>query len=512
MPKSLRLSFVALLLLAPSLRLAAFGAAGAAAAPYIKMPMGARGTAMGEAFSGLADDVSALYYNPAGLTSMEAAQLQLMHLEGFGGVRYENLGLAVPAELVGLDVWGTIGFSYTLVAIDDIPRTRILPGTADTFDTAYADRGFQFTSGASVVTASYAWQATKLYSIGATFKAINEKVDTVSGWGLAADIGLLSRPEVIKGLSAGMTLQNVGTSPSKNASLPMSLRIGLGQTWNYPFTPDTWDDRLIVGGDIVMPIVPVDGVWHLNLGTEYLRWFGNQFGALRMGLRYPSDLGALSMLTLGGGLGTQLPGADLSFDYAWVPYGDLGSMHRFALNAIFGSKPRPRPKGGVGGFYLYAPPNVQGSATGDRQARITWEAQKGRVDGYNLYMCYNPAEGKWIKLNKTAPIVGTSQTLNGLYAGYKTYFAVTTLARKGDNLYQESERSPSVMVVPTGAAAPKAPAAAPAAKPVATPAPAKAAPAPKAQPTAPPAPPAPMGGGNEGPPKSSNLPPPPLPF
>ncbi len=94
----------------------------------------------------------------------------------------------MPAELVGLDVWGTVGFSYTLVSVDDIPRTQIQPGTADTFDQAYADRGFMFTSGASVVTASYAWQATKLYSIGATFKAINEKVDTDSGWGLAGDV------------------------------------------------------------------------------------------------------------------------------------------------------------------------------------------------------------------------------------------------------------------------------------------------------------------------------------
>src|SRR5665213_1549488 len=152
------------------LRLRAYGAAGAVAAPYLELPMGARGTAMGEAFSGIADDVSALYYNPAGLTALTSAQLELMHLQGFGGVNYENLGLAVPAELVGLDVWGTVGFSYTLVSVDDIPRTQIEPGTVDTFDQAYADRGFLFTSGASVVTARYAWQATKLYSIGATFK------------------------------------------------------------------------------------------------------------------------------------------------------------------------------------------------------------------------------------------------------------------------------------------------------------------------------------------------------
>lgn len=427
-----------------------FGAAGAASAPYLKMPMGARGTGMGEAFSGIANDVNALYYNPAGLTAMEAGQLQLMHLEGFGGVRYENLGLAVPAELVGLDVWGTVGLSYTLVAIEDTPRTRILPGTVNTYDQAWADRGFMFTAGASVVTLSYAWQATKLYSVGATFKAINEKIDTASGWGMAGDLGLLSRPEVLKGLSAGLTLQNIGSSPTPGASLPMVMRIGLGYDWNAPFTGQLQDDKMLLGMDLVMPIVPVDGVWHLNVGGEYTRWFDRQWAILRAGYRVPQDLGALAGLTLGGGFGTELTGADLGLDYAWIPYGELGSMHRISLNAVFGPKHRRKRRNDEGGFYLFPPTNVQAVA-GVKQARVAWQAQTGRLDGYNLYMSYNPASGKWTRLNK-APITGSSQTINGLYSGYKVYFAVTTIARKADNLYQESEKSTPVMVVPQGPA------------------------------------------------------------
>ena len=93
------------------------------------------------------------------------------------------------------------------------------------------------------------------------------------------------------------------------------------------------------------------------------------------------------------------------------------------------------------------------ATAGDRQARISWEAQKGRVDGYNLYMSYNPASGKWTRLNR-APITATSQTINGLYNGYKVYFSVSTLAKKSDNLYQESDKSPSVLVVPQGPATP----------------------------------------------------------
>lgn len=427
----------------------AWGAAGAASAPYLKLPMGARGTGMGEAFSGIANDVNALYYNPAGLTAMDSAQLELMHLESFGGVHYENLGLAVPAELVGFDIWGTVGMSYTLVAIDDTPRTRIQPGTVNIYDQAWADRGFMFTAGASVITFSYAWQATKLYSVGATFKTINEKIDTVDGWGMAGDIGLLSRPEVVKGLSAGLTLQNIGSSPTQGASLPMTMRIGLGYDWEAPFTKEMQDDKLLLGSDLVMPIVPVDGVWHLNIGAEYQRWFNSKFAALRVGYRTPQELGALAGLTLGGGLGTELTGANLSLDYAWIPYGELGNMQRVSLTSTFGPKPRKKHREGVDGFYLFPPPDVQAVA-GNRQARIAWQAQTGRLDGYNLYMSYNPASGKWTRLNK-APISGTSQTINGLYNGYKVYFAVTTIAKKADNLYQESEKSPSIMVVPIGA-------------------------------------------------------------
>lgn len=448
--KNFMRSLAALAALAVPTAVWAVGAAGTVSSPYLELPMGARGTGMGEAFSGIANDVNALYYNPAGLTAMDATQVQLMHLEGFGGIHYENLGMAVPAESVGLDVWGTVGLSYTLVAIDDTPKTRETSPGSGIYDTAYAANDFEFTAGASVVTLSYAWQATKMYSIGATFKAINEKVDTANGWGLAGDVGLLTRPEVISGLSAGLTLQNVGSSPDQGASLPSDLRVGLGYDWKSPFTGEAMEDKLLLGWDVIAPVVPVDGPWRTAFGFEYSRWFDSAFTALRAGYQVSQGITEMNGLTLGGGLGTELPGADLNLDYAWVPFGELGNMQRISVSAIFGGKPRVHPKPGHAGFYLYPPPNV-GAVAGDRMAKISWEAQKGRLDGYNLYMSYNPASGKWTRLNK-APISGTSQTINGLYNGYKVYFCVSTLAKKSTNLYQESDKSPSVMVVPQGSA------------------------------------------------------------
>jgi hypothetical protein len=65
---------VASLLFLPGL-VQAFGAAGASSSPYLKLPMGARATGMGEAFTGIADDDQAMFYNPAGLTQLNSIRL-----------------------------------------------------------------------------------------------------------------------------------------------------------------------------------------------------------------------------------------------------------------------------------------------------------------------------------------------------------------------------------------------------------------------------------------------------
>jgi hypothetical protein len=431
----------------PSLAFA-YGAAGSVSAPYLEVPMGARGEGMGEAFTGVADDVNAIYYNAAGLTTLETAQLELMHMDSFGGVQYENLGLAVPTDALGLHWWGTVGLNYTLVGIDDTPNTRENPDGS--YDTTWANFGYTFNAGASVVALSYAWQATKLYSVGATLKIINEQIATAQGWGFAGDVALMTRPELIKGLSAGLTLQNIGSAPEAGAPLPGDLRMGVGYLLDHPFTGIMKADKLTFDIDLVMPVVPVVDVWQMNFGAEYTRWFNRENASLRVGYQVPteSQLDGFSGFTAGGGLGVHLDGLDLSLDYAWVPFGILGNTDRFSLTANFGAKARPIVDLGPKGNWLFPPPNVA-AVSGDRYARITWEAPKGTVDGYNLYMTYNPASNKWTRLNK-APIQTLGLTVNSLYNGYKVYFAVSTLGHKAgyNGVYRESDKSPSVMVVP----------------------------------------------------------------
>jgi hypothetical protein len=87
---------------------------------FLAIGVGARAQGMGNAFIANADDVTAGYWNPAGLTSMNTdIQIGLMHSEYFAGVaKYDYLSFAKK-----LDTVSTIGVSLIRFGIDDIPNT-----------------------------------------------------------------------------------------------------------------------------------------------------------------------------------------------------------------------------------------------------------------------------------------------------------------------------------------------------------------------------------------------------
>jgi len=449
-------------------RVEAAAAAGRVAAPYLKLPMSTRATGMGEAFTGLAEDDAALYYNPGGIAQTDSTVASFMHLQGFGGINYEYLGMVTAMENLGIDVWGSIGLSYTLIGIGDIPRTR-----ADAFgnyDQAYADRNFTFNAAGTVVGLAYAWQATKLFSLGGELKMINQKVDTKDGWGFAGDLGLFTKPDMMPGFSAGLAVQNVGSSPDSTAGLPINLRVGVAYDWKGVFSkPELKVDNWIFTGDINLPIAPTDAATRFSVGMEYGRWFaGKHHAALRTGYRFPTDLGPMAGLTAGVGYAIEVPQTLLSLDYAFVPYGDLGMSHRISLTGNFGLRKPKSPYEAVEEFGT--PKGLQGTG-GDRRAALSWQPVKAKNVKYNVYMTYNPTSGRWYKLNRQ-PLSGVAQNIGSLYNGVTTYFSVTAVQLTPTA--RESAKSQPIVVVPRPAGTmstpvlpqlPQAKPAAPAAKP-----------------------------------------------
>ena len=280
---------------------------GTTGATFLKLGVGSRPVAMGEAFVAAADDINALYWNPSGLSMAEGKQVIFAHTEWFQAIRYEYLAYCQPA------FGGTIGAGITYLYITDIERrdiAGILLGSVPANDLAIA--------------VAYAKTLSERLNLGATVKIINQQLDDKSALGIAADLGLQYKLNK-EGLVMGLALQNMGYEApfiTEANILPMNLRIGIANK--------SADSKLTLAADLNYSIL--DSIWAIGAGIEY--WV-HPVLAIRAGYKYNNainnTLGALSGLTCGVGFKIGI----IDIDYAMVPYGDLGYTHRVSVAAKF---------------------------------------------------------------------------------------------------------------------------------------------------------------------------------
>jgi hypothetical protein len=283
--------------------------AGTSGAPFLKIGPGARPAGMGEAFTGLADDIHAIYWNPAGLATLKKPELTAMHMQWFQNVNYEFAAFAYPTEQAG-----TWGFAVTNLHTDDINRR-----TEDT-DAPIN----QFGSNDSAYWLSYAYPLTDKLSLGGNAKYIRETLDAASAHAYAADGGLLYDTGW-HGLRLGGVVQNAGTPikfTSQGDPLPLTLRLGA----SIRPVPK----NLVLTSDLLLPRDHQAG---LALGGEYHRRLRDGVAfSVRSGYRTDSDVDGFAGVAAGGGLEV----GRVSFDFAWIPFGDLGNSYRYSLHIKFG--------------------------------------------------------------------------------------------------------------------------------------------------------------------------------
>src|SRR4051812_6799205 len=91
---------------------------------FLNIGAGARGLAMGNAQVASANDATAGYWNPAGLTGVkDNPNAGIMHAEYFAGIaKYDYASVAIPVQ----DNKRTLGISILRFAVDDIPNTLFL--------------------------------------------------------------------------------------------------------------------------------------------------------------------------------------------------------------------------------------------------------------------------------------------------------------------------------------------------------------------------------------------------
>ena len=318
-----------------------FAKVGTSGAQFLKIGIGARAVAMSEAYVAVANDASAIFWNPAGLVLVEKNDLLLAHTEWMADV-----GIQAAAFAKTLEGIGTVGLSFSYLGSGDMDVTTVSEpqGTGETF--SYSD---------FMLGASYARWLTDKFAIGGNLKYVREDFGTsnpitgedikASAWGV--DIGTLYFTGY-KSLRMGMSVQNFGPELApggrvqdytdydpelgdyirdeetgyRNYHMPLIFRVGLAM------------DLLDIEDHFVTACVeadhPNDNIERLNMGAEY--WLMNLI-AFRAGYMARHDSQTVSF-----GAGFKFDVSDLGdvrVDYAYSDMGILDGVHRFSMGIGF---------------------------------------------------------------------------------------------------------------------------------------------------------------------------------
>jgi hypothetical protein len=286
--------------------------AGTSGLLFLRYGVGARALGMGEAFTAVSDDASALYWNPAGLGFSDGVHLLLMHNEFIQDIRQEYLGgsFSLGRQRFGL--------SINIATVADIERRETAGPPLGTFD------AHDF-----AISLTWGMKATKDLSLGLSGKIIYEKIDVEDLTTYAADLGILY--VLPMDVRVGAVVQNLGGKAklvAEEFNLPLQYKLGLG----YRPEEEILSGKVILAVDVAKPN---DGDLKSHTGLEY-----GYADMIFPRLGYVSGYSDKD-ITFGLGMkfkraNFQLPFDFLRIDYAYIPFGsDLGKSHRFSLSMHF---------------------------------------------------------------------------------------------------------------------------------------------------------------------------------
>ena len=292
--------------------------AGISTAQFLKIGVGSRATAMGDAFVAVANDASALYWNPAGVVQAEQNQVIFSHNEWLVDISHEFIG-----GIYHFSENDALGVAFTALHMEDMPvTTEVMPfGTGEYF--SYGDI-------AAAVT--YSRKMTSQFSFGVTARYIEETMDRLKMRGVMIDLGtyywtgLGSTRFAVAITNFGAQLAPDGKvvlwghrekSAWQSFSPPTIFRFGLAfEPWQ------TSENRLTAS---VQLNHPNDNSENVSAGLEYA-WRNILY--LRGGYKFNVEE---QNYTFGAGVHLPLKIADVEVNYAFANFTRLGSAHRFSI-------------------------------------------------------------------------------------------------------------------------------------------------------------------------------------
>ncbi|OGU68410.1 MAG: hypothetical protein A2499_09350 [Stygiobacter sp. RIFOXYC12_FULL_38_8] len=318
-----------------------FSKVGTAAAQFLKISAGARPMAMGETFVAVANDVSTLYWNPAGITNINMMSVSVSHTQWFAEIFHNYAGMVIPLS-------DNEGFGISVLSLTTNEQEVT---TVDQPEGA----GVYYSVNNVAIGLSYARRLTDWFSVGVSAKYIQEDLFNESANTFALDIGTYLKTG-FHNLVIAMCVSNFGGNMqlegrdliqladiNKNVSgeynpdarlktepysLPLNFRVGVSMDilgGKDPFFKSDYHRWTVaIDGNH-----PNDNVERVNFGTEY-SWNETVFARAGYKLNYDVE-----NWTFGAGVKLNLGGQNVSFDYALVDYADLGKVSRISIEVGF---------------------------------------------------------------------------------------------------------------------------------------------------------------------------------
>lgn len=291
---------------------------GISALQFLKIGVGGRASALGDAFVAIANDASALYWNPAGLVQFNKNEVLFSHNKWVVDINHDFLG-----AVYHLDKNNSFGIAFTSLSMQDMPvTTEFLP-----FGT-----GEYFTFGDVAIAVTYSRKMTEQFSFGGTIRYVEETLDKLKMRGVMIDFGTF----YWTGLGTtrfAVTVSNFGNQLAPDGKI---LLVGRREKSNWQaFSPPTifrigfaFEPYQDSDNSITTSIQlnhPSDNSENVSTGIEY-NWRRILF--IRGGYKFNL---AEENFNFGIGLNIPIKIADFSLDYAYSNFTRLGNAQRFSI-------------------------------------------------------------------------------------------------------------------------------------------------------------------------------------
>ncbi len=300
--------------------------AGTASGTFLQIGVGARAVGLGETFVAVANDPSAIYWNPAGLASLQRREVAASHTDWPADIHYDHVTYVLPSRKLG----GSLAIQFGMLSTNIAETTELQPyGTGRSF--GYSDM---------VVGVAFARRWTDKLLVGAGAKFIREDLGSQVG-GPVTKAALFDMGSIyylgLGSVRIATSLTNFGSElkPSGHYVSPYSGEVRNYDGFDPPlmfrygvaFEPiEKANQRLTTSFEVDQP---ADNEQQLKAGAEwnYARTF-----ALRTGYNFRADELKFSA---GAGFTANLGTLHGTLDYAYTDGGFLGAVQRVTLGVRF---------------------------------------------------------------------------------------------------------------------------------------------------------------------------------